>query len=157
MLKFSCTFFHVIRWKRSFVISLIFCIPVMGLMIYMMVMDSHLSAMHRQTNMTHEEIEAYHSSMFLERQICPGLSVMNLLSFLLCVPVQASRVCVTWLYLNILSEDYALFKKSEFLLWGYFPSFRPPINLFWIGLCVPAIKFKIKHSRACFHYIRSLP
>ncbi|XP_060105207.1 copper-transporting ATPase 1 [Heteronotia binoei] len=76
------------QWKRSFVISLIFCIPVMGLMIYMMVMDSHLSAMHKQMNLTHEEIEAYHSSMFLERQICPGLSVMNLLSFLLCVPVQ---------------------------------------------------------------------
>uniref|UniRef100_A0ACB8FW81 ATPase Cu transporting protein 7A n=1 Tax=Sphaerodactylus townsendi TaxID=933632 RepID=A0ACB8FW81_9SAUR len=76
------------QWKRSFVISLIFCIPVMGLMIYMMVMDSHLSAMHKQPNVTHEEIEAYHSSMFLERQIYPGLSVMNLLSFLLCVPVQ---------------------------------------------------------------------
>nr|XP_056715148.1 copper-transporting ATPase 1 [Euleptes europaea] len=76
------------QWKRSFVISLIFCIPVMGLMIYMMVMDSHLSAMHKQANMTHDEIEVYHSSMFLERQICPGLSVMNLLSFLLCVPVQ---------------------------------------------------------------------
>ncbi|XP_077164958.1 copper-transporting ATPase 1 isoform X2 [Paroedura picta] len=76
------------QWKRSFVISLIFCIPVMGLMIYMMVMDSHMSAVHKQTNVTHEEIEAYHSSMFLERQIYPGLSVMNLLSFLLCVPVQ---------------------------------------------------------------------
>uniref|UniRef100_A0A8C6YEG7 P-type Cu(+) transporter n=1 Tax=Naja naja TaxID=35670 RepID=A0A8C6YEG7_NAJNA len=49
---------------------LIFCIPVMGLMIYMMVMETH------------------HPSMFLEQQILPGLSVMNLLSFLLCVPVQ---------------------------------------------------------------------
>ncbi|XP_054851978.1 copper-transporting ATPase 1 [Eublepharis macularius] len=76
------------QWKRSFVISLIFCIPVMGLMIYMMVMDHHLSAMDKQTNATQEEMEVHHSSMFLERQICPGLSVMNLLSFLLCVPVQ---------------------------------------------------------------------
>uniref|UniRef100_A0A8C6YAP6 P-type Cu(+) transporter n=1 Tax=Naja naja TaxID=35670 RepID=A0A8C6YAP6_NAJNA len=50
---------------------LIFCIPVMGLMIYMMVME-----------------KAHHPSMFLEQQILPGLSVMNLLSFLLCVPVQ---------------------------------------------------------------------
>ncbi|XP_066496377.1 copper-transporting ATPase 1 isoform X3 [Tiliqua scincoides] len=76
------------QWRRSFLISLIFCIPVMGLMIYMMVMDSHMSAMHKGKNMTEEEMEAYHSSMFLERQILPGLSIMNLLSFLLCVPVQ---------------------------------------------------------------------
>uniref|UniRef100_A0A8C0V654 P-type Cu(+) transporter n=1 Tax=Cyanistes caeruleus TaxID=156563 RepID=A0A8C0V654_CYACU len=55
------------QWKRSFVVSLVFCIPVMGLMIYMM---------------------ALHSSMILEYQLLPGLSVMNFLSFLLCVPVQ---------------------------------------------------------------------
>uniref|UniRef100_A0A8B9NN62 Copper-transporting ATPase 1 n=1 Tax=Accipiter nisus TaxID=211598 RepID=A0A8B9NN62_9AVES len=61
------------QWKRSFVVSLVFCIPVMGLMIYMMVMDSQL---------------ALHSSMVLEYQLLPGLSVMNFLSFLLCVPVQ---------------------------------------------------------------------
>uniref|UniRef100_A0A8C3XK59 Copper-transporting ATPase 1 n=1 Tax=Chelydra serpentina TaxID=8475 RepID=A0A8C3XK59_CHESE len=54
------------QWKRSFLVSLVFCIPVMALMIYMMIMDSHLS----------------------DRQVLPGLSVMNLLSFLLCVPVQ---------------------------------------------------------------------
>uniref|UniRef100_A0A8C3XJH8 Copper-transporting ATPase 1 n=1 Tax=Chelydra serpentina TaxID=8475 RepID=A0A8C3XJH8_CHESE len=52
------------QWKRSFLVSLVFCIPVMALMIYMMIMDSHLS------------------------DVLPGLSVMNLLSFLLCVPVQ---------------------------------------------------------------------
>uniref|UniRef100_A0A452V193 Copper-transporting ATPase 1 n=1 Tax=Ursus maritimus TaxID=29073 RepID=A0A452V193_URSMA len=51
------------QWRRSFLVSLFFCIPVMGLMIYMMVMDHHLA-------------------------ILPGLSIMNLLSFLLCVPVQ---------------------------------------------------------------------
>lgn len=62
----------------------------MGLMIYMMVMDSQMSSMHKGKNMTEEEMEAFHSSMFLERQILPGLSIMNLLSFLLCVPVQAS-------------------------------------------------------------------
>uniref|UniRef100_A0A8C0AN90 Copper-transporting ATPase 1 n=1 Tax=Buteo japonicus TaxID=224669 RepID=A0A8C0AN90_9AVES len=54
------------QWKRSFVVSLVFCIPVMGLMIYMMVMDSQLADAH----------------------LLPGLSVMNFLSFLLCVPVQ---------------------------------------------------------------------
>uniref|UniRef100_A0A669PKX8 Copper-transporting ATPase 1 n=1 Tax=Phasianus colchicus TaxID=9054 RepID=A0A669PKX8_PHACC len=59
------------QWRRSFFVSLVFCIPVMAMMIYMMV-----------------EMEAIHSSMFLEHQLLPGLSVMNFLSFLLCVPVQ---------------------------------------------------------------------
>ncbi|XP_042706982.2 copper-transporting ATPase 1 isoform X2 [Chrysemys picta bellii] len=76
------------QWKRSFLVSLFFCIPVMALMIYMMIMDSHLAHVHQHRNMSKEEMEAYHSSMFLERQVLPGLSVMNLLSFLLCVPVQ---------------------------------------------------------------------
>ncbi|NXA74222.1 ATP7A ATPase, partial [Thryothorus ludovicianus] len=76
------------QWKRSFVVSLVFCIPVMGLMIYMMVMDSQLSDAHAHHNMSSEEMETLHSSMFLEYQLLPGLSVMNFLSFLLCVPVQ---------------------------------------------------------------------
>uniref|UniRef100_A0A663M7I7 Copper-transporting ATPase 1 n=1 Tax=Athene cunicularia TaxID=194338 RepID=A0A663M7I7_ATHCN len=76
------------QWKRSFVVSLVFCIPVMGLMIYMMVMDSQLSDAHTHHNMSSEEMEALHSSMVLEYQLLPGLSVMNFLSFLLCVPVQ---------------------------------------------------------------------
>uniref|UniRef100_A0A8C3VDM5 P-type Cu(+) transporter n=1 Tax=Catharus ustulatus TaxID=91951 RepID=A0A8C3VDM5_CATUS len=76
------------QWKRSFVVSLVFCIPVMGLMIYMMVMDSQLSDAHAHHNMSTEEMEALHSSMVLEYQLMPGLSVMNFLSFLFCVPVQ---------------------------------------------------------------------
>ncbi|XP_021575166.1 copper-transporting ATPase 1 isoform X2 [Carlito syrichta] len=76
------------QWRRSFLVSLFFCIPVMGLMIYMMVMDHHLATLHHNQNMSKEEIINIHSSMFLERQILPGLSIMNLLSFLLCVPVQ---------------------------------------------------------------------
>ncbi|NXL81525.1 ATP7A ATPase, partial [Leptocoma aspasia] len=76
------------QWKRSFVVSLVFCIPVMGLMIYMMVMESQLSDAHAHHNMSSEEMEALHSSMVLEYQLLPGLSVMNFLSFLLCVPVQ---------------------------------------------------------------------
>ncbi|XP_009081365.1 PREDICTED: copper-transporting ATPase 1 [Acanthisitta chloris] len=76
------------QWKRSFVVSLVFCIPVMGLMIYMMVMDSQLADAHVHHNISSEEMEALHSSMVLEYQLLPGLSVMNFLSFLLCVPVQ---------------------------------------------------------------------
>uniref|UniRef100_A0A8C9SPE6 P-type Cu(+) transporter n=1 Tax=Scleropages formosus TaxID=113540 RepID=A0A8C9SPE6_SCLFO len=56
------------QWRKSFLISLVFCVPVMGMMIYMMI--------------------RYHATMFLERQLLPGLSIMNLLSFLFCVPVQ---------------------------------------------------------------------
>ncbi|KAM5221768.1 copper-transporting ATPase 1 [Ctenodactylus gundi] len=76
------------QWRRSFLISLFFCIPVMGLMIYMMVMDHHLATLHHNQNMSNEELINIHSSMFLEHQILPGLSIMNLLSFLLCIPVQ---------------------------------------------------------------------
>ncbi|XP_010639631.1 copper-transporting ATPase 1 [Fukomys damarensis] len=76
------------QWRRSFLVSLFFCIPVMGLMIYMMVMDQHLATLHHNQNMSNEDMISVHSSMFLERQIMPGLSIMNLLSFLLCVPVQ---------------------------------------------------------------------
>ncbi|XP_045328888.1 copper-transporting ATPase 1 isoform X6 [Leopardus geoffroyi] len=77
------------QWRRSFLVSLFFCIPVMGLMIYMMVMDHHLATLHHNQSMSQEEmINIHSSSMFLERQILPGLSIMNLLSFLLCVPVQ---------------------------------------------------------------------
>ncbi|XP_057573867.1 copper-transporting ATPase 1 isoform X2 [Hippopotamus amphibius kiboko] len=76
------------QWRRAFLVSLFFCIPVMGLMIHMMVMDHHLETLHQNQNMSQEEMINIHSSMFLERQILPGLSVMNLLSFLLCVPVQ---------------------------------------------------------------------
>ncbi|XP_075040541.1 copper-transporting ATPase 1 isoform X2 [Mixophyes fleayi] len=75
------------RWKRSFLISLIFCIPVMGLMIYMMFMESHHMMPHHH-NMTVDDIAMYHPTMVLEYQIIPGLSIMNLLSFLLCIPVQ---------------------------------------------------------------------
>lgn len=76
------------QWRRSFLVSLFFCIPVMGLMIYMMVMDHHHSNVHHNQTMSQEEMINAHSSMFLELQILPGLSIMNLLSFLLCVPVQ---------------------------------------------------------------------
>lgn len=75
------------RWRQSFLISLIFCIPVMGLMIYMMFMDSHHMMPHHH-NMTLDDITTYHPTMVLEYQIMPGLSIMNLLSLLLCIPVQ---------------------------------------------------------------------
>ncbi|XP_072126967.1 copper-transporting ATPase 1 isoform X1 [Mobula birostris] len=75
------------RWKRSFLISLFFCIPVMVMMIYMMVADHAFFKSH-QNGSTTDEFEQHHASMFLEQQLLPGLSIMNLLSFVLCFPVQ---------------------------------------------------------------------
>ncbi|MCJ8735675.1 hypothetical protein PDJAM_G00250050 [Pangasius djambal] len=75
------------QWRRSFLISLVFCVPVMGMMMYMMVVDHQIEVMHHH-NATPEDRQMYHSSMFLERQLLPGLSIMNLLSFLFCLPVQ---------------------------------------------------------------------
>uniref|UniRef100_W5KBZ2 P-type Cu(+) transporter n=1 Tax=Astyanax mexicanus TaxID=7994 RepID=W5KBZ2_ASTMX len=63
------------QWKHSFLISLVCGIPVMGLMIYMMVMDSQ-----------HSE---HGGSMPEEQNILPGLSLLNLVFFLLCTPVQS--------------------------------------------------------------------
>uniref|UniRef100_A0A8C7L4Y3 Copper-transporting ATPase 2 n=1 Tax=Oncorhynchus kisutch TaxID=8019 RepID=A0A8C7L4Y3_ONCKI len=57
-------------WKNSFLFSLVFGVPVMGLMIYMMVMDSQ-----------HEE---HGGSMPEEQNLLPGLSLLNLAFFLLC-------------------------------------------------------------------------
>ncbi|XP_036030945.1 copper-transporting ATPase 1 isoform X2 [Onychomys torridus] len=86
---------EITQWRRSFLVSLFFCIPVMGLMIYMMVMDHHLATLHHNQSMSNEEMIRIHSSMFLERQILPGLSIMNLLSLLLCLPVQ---FCGGWYF-----------------------------------------------------------
>uniref|UniRef100_A0A3P8ULR1 Copper-transporting ATPase 2 n=1 Tax=Cynoglossus semilaevis TaxID=244447 RepID=A0A3P8ULR1_CYNSE len=62
------------QWKNSFFFSLVFGLPVMGLMIYMMVMDSQ-----------HQE---HGGSMPEDQNILPGLSLLNLAFFLLCTPVQ---------------------------------------------------------------------
>ncbi|KAM9833859.1 copper-transporting ATPase 1 isoform 1-T1 [Syngnathus typhle] len=75
------------QWRKSFLVSLIFCVPVMGMMVYMIIVDHQMNAAH-QHNATAEDRNLYHATMFLERQLLPGLSVMNLLSFLFCVPVQ---------------------------------------------------------------------
>uniref|UniRef100_A0A4W5R3Z6 Copper-transporting ATPase 2 n=1 Tax=Hucho hucho TaxID=62062 RepID=A0A4W5R3Z6_9TELE len=63
------------QWKNSFLFSLVFGVPVMGLMIYMMVMDSQ-----------HGE---HGGSMPGEQNLLPGLSLLNLAFFLLCTPVQS--------------------------------------------------------------------
>ncbi|KAJ8282213.1 hypothetical protein COCON_G00047320 [Conger conger] len=62
------------QWKNSFLFSLVFGVPVMGLMIYMMVMDS--------------QHQAHGGSMPPEQNLLPGLSTLNLAFFLLCTPVQ---------------------------------------------------------------------
>lgn len=66
------------RWRNSFLLSLVFGLPVMGLMIYMMVMDSQ-----------HQEDSG---SMPEEQNIVPGLSILNLAFFLLCTPVQVRNL-----------------------------------------------------------------
>uniref|UniRef100_A0A8C5C8S2 P-type Cu(+) transporter n=1 Tax=Gadus morhua TaxID=8049 RepID=A0A8C5C8S2_GADMO len=76
-----------IQWRKSFLVSLFFCVPVMGMMMYMMIVDHQMQTAHHH-NASAEDYVHDHSSMFLERQLLPGLSVMNLLSFLFCVPVQ---------------------------------------------------------------------
>ncbi|KAK0136147.1 Copper-transporting ATPase 1 [Merluccius polli] len=75
------------QWKKSFLVSLFFCVPVMGMMMYMIIVDHQINTSHHH-NATAEDRMSYHSTMFLERQLLPGLSVMNLISFLFCVPVQ---------------------------------------------------------------------
>ncbi|XP_051025542.1 copper-transporting ATPase 2 isoform X2 [Acomys russatus] len=59
------------QWKKSFLCSLVFGIPVMGLMIYMLI----------PSNKPHE-------TMVLDHNIIPGLSVLNLVFFILCTFVQ---------------------------------------------------------------------
>uniref|UniRef100_UPI00358FDC4C copper-transporting ATPase 2 isoform X2 n=1 Tax=Myxine glutinosa TaxID=7769 RepID=UPI00358FDC4C len=69
--KKNCTAAHldhsdaIKRWRKSFFISLVCMLPVMGLMIYSMVYRDRLPT-----------------------DIIPGLSVMNLTLFLLCTPLQ---------------------------------------------------------------------
>uniref|UniRef100_A0A8C0QSZ3 Copper-transporting ATPase 2 n=1 Tax=Canis lupus dingo TaxID=286419 RepID=A0A8C0QSZ3_CANLU len=60
------------RWKKSFLCSLVFGIPVMGLMIYMLVPSS-----------------TPHESMVLDHNVIPGLSILNLIFFILCTFVQS--------------------------------------------------------------------
>ncbi|KAM6178193.1 copper-transporting ATPase 2 [Rhynchocyon petersi] len=59
------------QWKKSFLCSLVFGIPVMALMIYMLIPS-------------HEP----HESMVLDHNIIPGLSILNLIFFILCTFVQ---------------------------------------------------------------------
>uniref|UniRef100_A0A8I6AMH8 Copper-transporting ATPase 2 n=2 Tax=Rattus norvegicus TaxID=10116 RepID=A0A8I6AMH8_RAT len=59
------------QWKKSFLCSLVFGIPVMGLMIYMLIPSSKP-----------------HETMVLDHNIIPGLSVLNLIFFILCTFVQ---------------------------------------------------------------------
>ncbi|XP_065484368.1 copper-transporting ATPase 2 isoform X2 [Caloenas nicobarica] len=59
------------QWRKSFLCSLLFGIPVLILMIYMLI-----------------PVGEHHGSMVLEQNIIPGLSILNLLFFVLCTFVQ---------------------------------------------------------------------
>nr|XP_048704797.1 copper-transporting ATPase 2 isoform X4 [Caretta caretta] len=60
------------QWRKSFLCSLVFGIPVLILMIYMLIPAGQ-----------------QHGSMVLERNLIPGLSILNLLFFVLCTLVQS--------------------------------------------------------------------
>ncbi|XP_032879307.1 copper-transporting ATPase 2-like [Amblyraja radiata] len=59
------------QWKKSFLFSLYFGLPVLALIIYVAVMD-------QKPNIP----------MVLDKNIVPGLSIINLLFFILCTPIQ---------------------------------------------------------------------
>nr|XP_037842590.1 copper-transporting ATPase 2 isoform X2 [Chlorocebus sabaeus] len=59
------------QWKKSFLCSLVFGIPVMALMIYMLIPNNQP-----------------HQSMVLDHNLIPGLSILNLIFFILCTFVQ---------------------------------------------------------------------
>uniref|UniRef100_A0A8C9FJQ6 HMA domain-containing protein n=1 Tax=Pavo cristatus TaxID=9049 RepID=A0A8C9FJQ6_PAVCR len=59
------------RWRKSFLCSLVFGIPVLILMIYMLIPGGE-----------------HHGAMVLEQNLIPGLSILNLLFFVLCTFVQ---------------------------------------------------------------------
>ncbi|XP_021232503.1 copper-transporting ATPase 2 isoform X2 [Numida meleagris] len=59
------------QWRKSFLCSLVFGIPVLILMIYMLIPGGE-----------------HHGSMVLEQNLIPGLSILNLLFFVLCTFVQ---------------------------------------------------------------------
>ncbi|XP_069737689.1 copper-transporting ATPase 2 isoform X2 [Phaenicophaeus curvirostris] len=59
------------QWRKSFLCSLLFGIPVLILMIYMLIPG-----------------DEHPGSMVLERNLIPGLSILNLLFFILCTFVQ---------------------------------------------------------------------
>lgn len=80
------------RWKKSFLCSLVFGIPVMGLMIYMLI----------PSNEPHE-------SMALDHNIIPGLSILNLVFFILCTFVQVrTRKKVKPLPFMFLRDQYLI-------------------------------------------------
>ncbi len=73
----------------------------MGMMMYMIIVDHQIDMSHHH-NATAEDREKYHSAMFLEKQLLPGLSIMNLISFLFCIPVQVSYLPVCGLLMHFL-------------------------------------------------------
>uniref|UniRef100_A0A8C9WJC0 Copper-transporting ATPase 2 n=1 Tax=Scleropages formosus TaxID=113540 RepID=A0A8C9WJC0_SCLFO len=90
------------HWKHSFLLSLVFGVPVMGLMIYMMVMDGD----HHQGG----------------AMLLPGLSVLNLAFFLLCTPVQILLCVLLFKLLGGLQKSfdktpYETVKKKKKIDW----------------------------------------
>ena len=85
-LKNKRNLFFLYRWRNSFLFSLLFGVPVMCIMVFFMVdmkmkmantADEHMVS----ANMGHKMDTHIHTYM-----IIPGLSLENLLMFLLCTP-----------------------------------------------------------------------
>ena len=107
------------RWRNSFLISLIFGIPVMVVMAYFMATMSHCasteSSSSNETNTTSSGADSTSSSdMTMTSDECqsmimiaPGLSLENLILFLLCTPCQVtiSSLCSPFYCLLVLDDQ----------------------------------------------------
>lgn len=84
------------RWRNSFLCSLLFGVPVMGLMVYMLVTSREP-----------------HKPTVLHHNIVPGLSILNLIFFILCTFVQVRIGKGSHLYPTCLSVTSAVLPLSS--------------------------------------------
>ena len=97
---------NIVRWRGSFLLSLVFGLPALVVMLYFMfhepsltpeTTDSNATSLGNTTTPKPRLKESYYQIMVL-----PGLSVENLLLFLLSTPVQVSAgKCNVWWQYNL--------------------------------------------------------